>query len=114
MGTLRDEGGTYVADGYDAYQPRNKVVSKSGAYTLLGADFCCLVDASGGNITITLPAVAGISGTEYYIKKTDASVFVVTVDGNGAETIDGNTTYTLDMPLDTLHIICDGSTWNVL
>jgi hypothetical protein len=95
MGTLRDEGGTYVADGYDAYQPRNKVVSKSGAYTLLGADFCCLVDASGGNITITLPAVAGI-------------------DGNGAETIDGNTTYTLDMPLDTLHIICDGSTWNVL
>ena len=54
-----------------------------------------LVDATEGAITITLPKVSECSGRWYTIKKIDASVNVVTIDGDGGETIDGVATYAL-------------------
>ncbi len=73
-----------------------------------------LVDASGGPRTITLPAVAGCTRRRYEIKKTDSSANIVTVDGNGAETIDGSSSYTLAMQYKSVTIVCDGSTWHVV
>lgn len=52
-------------------------------------------DATSGAITANLPTIASSLGRVYVIKKVDASGNAVTVDGNGAETIDGATTYTL-------------------
>ncbi len=59
-------------------------VQTSGRHVLL-------CDASGGAITLNLPAIAG-NTAEFQIKKTDASANTVTVDGNAAETIDGGAT----------------------
>lgn len=56
-----------------------------------------LVDASGGNVTLTLPAanvVAGL-GIEFTFYRTDASVNSVTVNRAGADTIDGGVSFTL-------------------
>lgn len=47
------------------------------------------VDATAGNVTITLPLAAAIPFKKYNIKKVDASANTVTVDGNGVQTIDG-------------------------
>ena len=36
---------------------------------------------------------------------------IVTVDGNGAETIDGVATRTMDSDYESMHLISDGSNW---
>src|SRR5690242_11640865 len=43
------------------------------------------LDATGGNFTVTLPAVAGASGLIFYFIKTDSSANVPTIKGSGAE-----------------------------
>ena len=63
-----------------------------------------LVDASGGAVTITLPAVASNSGRRYSIKKIDSSANAVTVDGNASEMIDDSTTQVLASQYDAIQI----------
>jgi hypothetical protein len=72
-----------------------------------------LVDASGGDVVVTLPTAVGITGRSYEIKKTDTSVNTVTVDGDGTETIDGELTQ--DVPyLATIVVRSDGSNWFIV
>jgi len=73
-----------------------------------------LVDATGGVVTITLPAVSGIVRRRYTIKKIDSSANAVTIDGNGAETIDGATTQNLAAQYDTLEIVTNGTAWFIV
>ncbi len=67
-----------------------------------------------GPYTVTLPAAASNAGKVYYIKNIDAQGDIITLDGNASETIDGNTTYLLNVSNHALRIICDGSNWYVL
>jgi hypothetical protein len=67
-----------------------------------------------GPYTVTLPAAATNAGKVYYIKNIDAQGDIITIDGNASETIDGNTTYLLNVSNHALRIICDGSNWYVL
>ena len=76
-------------------------------------DDVILVDASGGAVTITLPAAA-TAKKELCIKKIDTSGFVVTIDGSGSETIDDSTTLLLATPYDAVRIISDGTEWWIL
>ncbi len=91
-----------------------QVVSKSADYTASAGDYVILVDASGGSVTITLPAASGVSGRVYYIKKTDSSGNSVIIDGNAAETIDGATTISTTTQYQAYTIVCDGSNWWVI
>lgn len=53
------------------------------------------VDASGGAVTINLPAISGLTLTGAWsigVKKTDSSNNAVTASRNGTDTIDGSTT----------------------
>lgn len=71
------------------------IVSKTANYTATANDGTIEVDASGGAVTITLPAVSGLGGRIYVVKKTDSSGNAVTVDANASETMDGATTVSL-------------------
>ena len=93
---------------------RLNVVSKSANYTATTSDFAILVDASGGAITITLPTAVGNTGRMYNIKKTDSSTNAVIIDGNGAETIDGDVTKTITDQYVSLTIISDGNNWSII
>jgi hypothetical protein len=93
---------------------RRPVVSKSAAYSLSAEDDVCLVSASGGAVTITLPAASIGSGAVYSVKKTDASANVVTVDGAGAETIDGAATYALTVQYQSVTVVSTGSAWAIV
>ncbi|MCB0428687.1 MAG: hypothetical protein H6585_08360 [Flavobacteriales bacterium] len=73
--------------------------------------FCAPV---AGPITVTLPAAASNTGRIYYIKKTDGTPNTITIDGNGAETIDGATTLVLYVQYDAVRIYCNGSNWYIL
>lgn len=89
-------------------------LAKSADYTILRSDTgrIILVDASGGNKTMTLPATISFdSGMDVEIKKTDNSSNTVTIDGDGGDTIDGATTYVIRDQWQSAHIIQNGVNW---
>jgi hypothetical protein len=73
-------------------------------------------DTSGGAFTANLPAAAGNAGLMHAFKIVAGSgVFQVTIDGSGAETIEGSGTFGLnDSSRECVVIICDGSNWHIL
>jgi hypothetical protein len=83
-------------------------------YTVLATDRTILADSTSGAITINLPAAASNTGRVLKIKKTNAGGNLVTIDGNSAETIDGEATATLWFQNDVYELVCDGSNWYAL
>lgn len=65
-------------------------------------------------MTVDLPdaTTARMSGRIFIIK--NINVGIVTIDGSGSQTIDGETTVTLDQKYQALAIQCDGSNWVVI
>ena len=86
-----------------------RTVTASGA--VLGDDALILVDASAGAVTLTLPAAAAAANRRLVVKKIDASGNAVTLDPNGAETIDGAASQAITGQYDALAIACDGTAW---
>jgi hypothetical protein len=70
--------------------------------------------AGVADYTLTLPAASGNSGRIFKIKRADAATYVITLDANGAETIDGYQTIGLESDYAGLSLICDGSNWLIL
>lgn len=60
----------------------------SAATTLTEADDVLLVDTTGGNVTVTLPAAQGVPGQEVVVKKLVAAN-TMTVAAAGSDLIDG-------------------------
>lgn len=73
--------------------------------------FC---DCTAGAITVNLPAGASSGGRPFTIKKVDASANTVTVDGDGAETIDNTTTRIISSFLTAMAIVGDGTNWYIV
>lgn len=82
--------------------------------TLDGTNAVVLVDASGGPVTITLPAAAGVTRRHYVIKKIDSSANAVTIDGDAAETIDGSATQDLAAQYESMDLVCNGTAWFII
>jgi biopolymer transport protein ExbD len=66
-----------------------------------------------GSITITLPAVANADNRTYTIIKTDAAN-TLTIDGDGAETINGSATQAYTDNYARITLICDGTEWFII
>lgn len=66
--------------------------------------------------TLTLPPVAGVrAGGWIRVIKTNSAAFAITLDGNGAELIDGAATLgTIDAQYDCALLLCTGTEWIVL
>lgn len=88
--------------------------AKSAGYTTTAADGMITVDASGAARTITLVTAVGNAGLQYTIKKIDSSVNLVTIDGNGSQTIDGVVTTALSRQYEAITIISDGANWLIV
>lgn len=87
--------------------------TKTGSYTATTDDDVIL--CSGAAFTITLYAASGKTGRILTIKKTDSSLTnIITIDGNGTETIDGSLTTTLNTINETVVLVCDGTNWQIL
>lgn len=82
--------------------------------TLTTTDDIVLVNASSGNITISLPSSSTASGKFYIIKKIDSSSNIVTIDPYSSETIDGKSTYDLTVQYQFVNIYCDGTQWFIV
>ena len=85
--------------------------SKTTTYTAVPGDVIPC-DATGGAFTVNLPAASGVVQS-ISIKKTDASINAVTIDGNASETIDGATTRLLSTQYEAVTLWSNGTNWMV-
>ncbi|MER7517792.1 hypothetical protein [Streptomyces sp. NPDC126499] len=76
-------------------------------------DEVLLVDASGGNRTITLISAVATPNT-YTVKKTDSSANTVTIAAAGGQTIDGATTKVLSTQWEKATVVPSGGNWYVV
>lgn len=89
--------------------------AKTANYTALLTDEILFVSAAAGGFTLTLPTAASAINKVLTICRTDTVIAnVVTVDGNGTETIDGTATFKLKTKNDTIKIVSNGSNWLLL
>lgn len=87
-------------------------VSITGAITLTGAAFGKVHICSGtsADYTVALPAVSGNAGKSIHFQMASALTKLVTLDGNGAETIDGAATRIM-WAKESATLFCDGVGW---
>jgi hypothetical protein len=87
--------------------------SADSPYTVVlsDRDKVLLLNATSGSITVNLPPVASVPvGVTFLFKRIDASGNTVTIDGDGAEAIDGGGTATL-LAHTSMRIVNDGTAW---
>jgi hypothetical protein len=95
-------------------QRKINVLTKTAAYTVEEDDDLVLCNATGAAFTVTLPSAVSFEGRQFMVKKIDASANAVTVDGNGAETIDGAATLSLATQWAKVHLVSDGANWQTV
>lgn len=95
----------------DSLNAHYAYAAKTTTYTLTATDHIIAADGTSAAFTVTLPTAVGITGKEYIITKIDASANAITIDGNGSETIDGQTTYSLITQWDSIIIRSNGANW---
>jgi len=99
---------TVIIEGSEGIEnPWPTFTEVSGDTTITQTVQCLAVDASAGDVTITLPSL----GTgNYNIKKMDSSINVVIIDANGS-TIDGASTISLTSQYENLTINSTPNEW---
>ena len=73
-----------------------------------------LVDASSGNKTITLPDASTCSGRQYIIKKIDSSSNSVVITPQAGQTIDGQTSVSINTQYAIVRVVSNGSNWFII
>lgn len=73
-----------------------------------------LVDASAGNVVLTLPAVADADGSVKRVKKTDNSGYTVTLSPSDGSTIDGETSLILQYQWSVAQIQATEDNWYIV
>lgn len=90
------------------------VLSKTADYVVVatdGDDVIVLVDASLGNVTITLYTAVSNGGKKIRVVKTDSSAYTVTIDPSGSQTWNGATTKVLGRQYEAANGVSNGSNW---
>jgi len=86
----------------------------AGAYVVSPSDSAVIVDASAGNVLISLPT-ATYMGLHILIVKEDASANTVQVAAYGNDTIEGSPSKTLSAQYSKVYLVSDGvSQWYVI
>ena len=120
MGIESDTRRSKVGDGSTAwsnllYWQYPKVSTKSADFTVADADSDVFeVTTAATDRTATLPTLADNTGRIIRIIKVDSGAGKVTIDGEGAETIDGNTTLDIFGQGSVLTVRAGSSEWDIL
>lgn len=82
--------------------------------TLAASDWLLFCDATAGAFTTTLMAAAGVTGQTFRIQKTDSTFSAVTLDGDGAELIEGAATVKLCTRGEWVLLYSTGTAWTIV
>lgn len=83
----------------------------AGTPVIVDGDLAIGVDAGAGAVTVTLPPLAAHPGRVLLFRKLDAGANMVTIAGDGAETIDGAVTRALAAQWETVTLIAALTGW---
>jgi hypothetical protein len=88
----------------------------SADYTITDVDKIkiILVTTGSSNITVTLPTASDNLDRVIEVIKDDSGTGYVILDGEGAETINGDATIRLVQQYNRITVKCDGSNWKVI
>lgn len=89
-----------------------RIVTATGAADPAVCTYLC--DATLAAMTLTLPHAGNCTDRIYTVKKTDATVNTVTVEGLGAETIDGDLNLVIQGQYDSAFLFSDGTNWHIV
>lgn len=94
----------------------NDVSSKSADYTILDDDniYLVVMTTSTTDRTVTLPTLADNIGRRIAIMKADSASGSVTIDGEGAETINGLTTVAMFDQYDLIEVVGVTGGWMII
>ena len=89
------------------------VEAKSADYTITDTDGVSgiLMTTGASTQTVTLPTAADNTGRVIEFVKVDSGAGTFVIDGEGAETINGATTLTIEKQYSSVTLICNGSAW---
>ena len=87
--------------------------SVSGTVTGLATDQVLLFDTSAGAGTLNLPLASSMPDQPVYVKNKAGGVNPVTVDGNGAEQVEGGDTLDIN-PGSAAVLVSDGAAWHAM
>lgn len=71
------------------------------------------IDASAGDVTITMPTAVAITGEEFDLKRIDDTANTVTINTTSSQTIDGSLTKSLVSQYEDLTVYSNGSNYGV-
>ena len=80
-------------------------------YTVTNFDEVLFIDATSGNITITLPDAIGNKNLYISIKKIDSSGNTITITPINSQTFDGQSTQVISSQNDVYELMSDGNNW---
>lgn len=72
----------------------------------------CVINCTSGTFTVTLPTAVGIEGQYFIVKNSGAGV--ITIDGDGAETMDGVASKTLSVQYESMTFVSNGANWIIV
>jgi hypothetical protein len=84
--------------------------NQTANYTIDNTD--CVINCTANTFTVTLPTAVGVEGQYYIIKNSGTGV--ITIDGDGSETIDGAANKNLAVQYESLTVISNGVNWLVI
>jgi len=90
-----------------------EVTSKSADYSASAGDWLIKMDATSGNLAVTLLAASDVMGKRYIVKKTDATANTVTVSAVSGN-IDGAATSVISAARGSIEVVSDGSNYWVI
>lgn len=89
------------------------LITVTGNHVVGPSDRVILVDATLGDITISLPSATTVRALD--VKKIDSSAHFVTLDADGADVIEGEPTLDLLYEGESVPIVSNGvSSWEIL
>lgn len=92
-----------------------RITTKTGAATLVMGEAGLLLVTASSPHTLELPSATSVTGLEFWIIKIDNNTNLITIDGNGSQTINGELTWAgLNFQWAFLHIKSDGYNWVIL
>jgi len=86
------------------------LTNQTSTYTIDNED--CVVNCTSGTFTVTLPTAVGVEGQYFVVKNSGAGV--ITIEGDGAETIDGVGFKTLAVQYESMTVVSDGANWIIV
>ena len=94
-----------------AVPPFTKLLIKNinAAYTVVAGDLATVINCTSGTFTVSLTAAATL-GSGFNVTIWNTGTGVITIDPNGAETIDGTATRILRRG-EGMQVVCDGTNW---